>query len=218
MPSFKRRALWRRRSARRYKRRRVTLRKVAKKVRRLNKAMKAEIRYLDTNFTAASLNTTMSANLLNGIQTGDPDNYRQGSMVHMIGLTLHGAIYSYDNTGGAAGYGNVVRVAVVYDKDTKGAIFADTELNQVTNNPLSNKNWNNRKRFKILYNRIFSVDYAKPIVINKTIKLNLDTYYGGNTNTVADIAKGSLYLVAWSDSAAIPDPTWAMRCRLYYNP
>lgn len=181
-------------------------------MRKINKAVKAEIRINTTFQPTTTVNTTAAVTCLNMMQTGDLDGYRMASQIHMISLYVKAQIYGGDTAG------NVVRVAIVYDKQANGAALTDALLNFSTGVPLSQSNWVYRKRFKVLYDKLLPVEATKPIVLRKMVKINRNATYTSSGGSYTDIATGALWIFYISDSGAAPNPTLEYAVRLYYNP
>lgn len=178
----------------------------------LNRAMKAEIRYKDTNFVSTGLSVTGAFTLINGIQTGDLDGFRQGSQINMLGIKGKLTFAVADST-------NLFHVAIIYDKQANASTPLESDVWQVSNVTWTHKNWVNRKRFKIIKEYWFGrSDSNGPIQKQFFVKLNKKTTYLGNSSAYSDIATGALWLFYESDSNVASHPDMNGSLRLFYNP
>jgi len=109
-----------------------------------------------------------------------------------------------------AGTTQTGRVLLVYDKQSN--LAAPTILNVLnTISPTSQKNLDNRKRFRILMDKTFDLGakatgVGERLTFEKYIKLNTPVQYNtANNGTIADIVSGSLYLITLGDVASGAD-------------
>lgn len=117
---------------------------------------------------------------------------------------------------------NYVRVVVLIDKDNyMGGTFAFNSYLQNTGAPVwSYMNMANRKKFKVLMDRVFTLDAAARPIIYKTFKFKINRavmWNNQNTSNVADIRKNNLIIAYWSDSAAPADPTIIFNYKTYWQ-
>lgn len=162
-----------------------------------------EKKTIDVDVTTMEAYSTAQFTLLNGSATGTDFTDRIGRKIIMKSLYLRCSLEPADNSNLA---NSTVRVFVVYDMQTNGAIPAITDILKSAH-PLAQLNLNNRDRFKILYDKLWTPGAVSntatqsfaygPLVTSfkKWKKLNLETIYGGTTAAVASIQTGSLYLV-----------------------
>lgn len=196
---------------------RALARAVTKQQRTLSKVrhvIDCQRRYNAITQTNIAFVTTGTFQLLNGMATGDTDGTREGQCIYLKSIKIRMAIQSdtstTDNT-------NEIRIMLIYDKQPNGAILP---LNQVLYDStagaialLSSRHPDFMKRFAVLYDKNYSLhtlpntgatpgaDVAglpiKFLTISRAFpKGATETQYnGGNAGTVADITRGSLYLV-----------------------
>jgi len=152
--------------------------------------------------------------LINGMTRGDDNNQRIGREVLMRSVML--SYTTYVNV--VSGTDVRVRIMIVYDRQTNTLAPAITDiLNGSTE--VSVRNLSNVRRFSILYDVVHVINsYIEPFgqLYRKYYRrLNHPVVYNsGNAGTVADIVTGSLYLVAFSSTAAdSPGLRYSVRIR-----
>lgn len=156
-----------------------------------------EFKAVDYIGTVAPLNasTTPFVHLLNGIGRGDNINQRNGREILMRSIQFQ---YTCSVTP-VTGVDQQVRVMLVYDRQTNATeLTAAQVLHQA--NTLSPRNLENRKRFKILYDRTHQLNAAgepgSQVTRRFYRRLRHPVTFNALTNgDVADIVTGSLYLV-----------------------
>jgi len=118
--------------------------------------------------------------ILNSIAQGDSDNTRDGDKIKMQNLTIRGDVI------GDAAAPDVVRLVIFHDKQNVIATVADffqgvSEISSV----LQPKNYDQRFRTKVLFDRSWTVSPAGPRIkyFKKVIPLNISTQYQGGTTT-----------------------------------
>jgi len=139
--------------------------------------------------------TNTSVTLLNGIARGDDINERTGREVIMKSIQFTGCTYGTAGTG----IDQLHRVLLVYDRQTNGAALTAAQVLSDTT-PYSPRNLENRKRFKILYDRLFSINASGEAGTRRVFKFyrrlsHPITFNSGDAGDVADITSGSLYLI-----------------------
>lgn len=197
----------RRGSYRPYKKRKVTLRRVVKQVKTLKKYAKADVRYVDNTYTLAGQTTTATLTLINGVAQGDDSNNREGNATFNKMVTLKGRVIPNSST-----VQQNVRIILLYDKQSNGAAPTAADLLEVPTNVDTMRFWNSRARYRFLWDKTFSVGpHGKNFKIVK--KVRAYTKYGtATTGVIANIVKGSIYVVTLSDAAAsTPSVGWVSR-------
>jgi len=176
-----------------------------------------EFKSIDVS-TALAINTTSAMLLLNGIERGDDINQRNGREVTMKSIQLKMA------TTVTAGDGTdqIHRVLVVYDRQTNGAPLTTAQVLQTTD-CFSPRNLENRKRFKILFDRTYNLNASgepgsKHVLRFYRRLLHPITFNGGDAGNVADIITGSLYMiVVGSNVAGVTAGSSTGTCRIRYQ-
>jgi len=188
-----------------------------------NGEFKAKDTNLDYNF-----NTTGTLVLLNGIARGDEISERNGREIMMksIQITMKSAATA------GTGLPQAMRALVVYDKQANAAAPTVAQIleggldSRVTTRM---RNLENRKRFVILMDEVFTVG---PLGVNvgalgadpnhvlkwyKKVHLPVE-FNSGDAGTVADITTGSLYLVTVGDKdSGETDGFGYGMCRIRYT-
>ncbi len=153
---------------------------------------------------------------LTNIGSGDGANSRDGR-----DITIKRITWRYFAVQAALAVVTYLRVILVLDKQTNEAIYtasdllADVTANNAINSPL---NLDNKKRFRILYDKVHLLNDVflngiRPVKYNKdtTIKLTFDA----STPSIADITSNSLSIFLIS-SETTELPTIFSYCRLRF--
>lgn len=154
-----------------------------------------EFKTVDFTDTNLATNTAGTIQLINGVTLGNDITNRVGRQVELRSVQLKGEVYC--TLGGGVDQFN--RVMIVYDRQTNGAAL--TILDVLTSvSPVSLRNLNNRKRFKILMDKLLynnasgEPGSAQPIEYYR--KLRHPVEFNANTFAdVRDIQSGSLYVI-----------------------
>lgn len=179
----------------------------------LRSLINTEFDYVDT-LALQNMPAAGSINLLNGMTQGDGPNNRTGTSIKMKSYEIK---YGLQNN--ATAINTQCRVLLVLDKQSNGAAPVLTDILQ-TNSPYSPRNLNNRKRFKILMDKRYSLSTAGPNNTNdstymKNVETHVQFFSTSNLGTIADISSNALYLVHCSDQAT-NFPTINYYCRVRY--
>lgn len=187
---------------------------------------RGEFKCVDTSSTNGSYNQTGALILLNGIAPGTGLNQRSGREVVMKSIEVHFNGKSTDTTGVPASY----RCMLVYDRQCNGAAPALADIIATTGawNTLSPRNLDNRRRFKILMDRVFTVGAQGDTTTAAGCSSRFcDKFYrrlnhpivfnSGVAGTIADIQTGSLYWITLGDLAAgVTDGEGSVYARVRY--
>lgn len=142
---------------------------------------------------------------------GDDNGARDSSniFIKMFSLRLHASTASTN--------GDIFRCILLWDKQANGGNVQSnlSDVFQSGNDALALRNWYFKRRFKIIWDRTYSIDYRKGIHINKKIKVKKATTYSGNAGTIADIQTGSLWFCTIFGSI---NCAYAYQLRISYNP
>lgn len=142
--------------------------------------------------------------LMNGIAQGTGVSGRIGNKITMT--SAQGRISIYVST---ATTSPSVRCMLVFDSQTNSAVFTGGDLLASAAagvDFLSPLNLNNRERFRILWDRTYTVDTVSTerATFNFYKKMKLPVVYDGTGALVDDIQTGSLYLVIMSSDRTTP--------------
>jgi len=137
--------------------------------------------------------TTWTINVLNDVAQGTTAITRIGRKILMKSLLVQGWVNLSSPT--------VLRILIIYDRQPNGALPGATDV-LTSNTLMAAMNLDNRDRFICLAD-IFPGDDAENLTGNATngfgwkrfIKMNLETIYGGNAGSIADINTGSLLIM-----------------------
>lgn len=219
---------------RRSKKSKPTTKTLDKRIKRINK--RQELRWVDRVDNAMPIVATPVLHLLNGTTKGD-NVYatRQADEFYMTSFQIRYEVL----TSGNVLANTIVRVVIVYDRQSNGAaataatIFDETNDTNVVYCPY---NRDYQKRYKILYDKTVEINplavaattVASGVVtamipasrfihkkrrIAKTVKC-IQT---SNTGLIADIEMGAVYLCAFSDQGAGNAPQVVYHSRIYYK-
>jgi len=169
-------------------------------VRGLNLAP-GEFKAVDVH-AATAVTTTPIVVLLNGIARGDDINERTGREVDMRSIQFSAQVRAATTTG----VDQTHRVLIVYDRQTNAAAPTMAQVCESATIQAP-RNLENRKRFSILFDKIYNLNAADESGSSRQIRwyrhLNHpETFNSGDAATVADITTGSVYLIALGTEAA----------------
>lgn len=143
----------------------------------------------------------VNCTLLNGVATGTDYTNRIGRTITMSSILIRFKFYVNTSTN----TGDTIRIMLIYDTQTNGAIPTSTDVLQ-TANYMEPVNLNNRDRFLVLRDKFIGMPAAvitpplvagspREVPVKMYLKLNKDTIYGGTTSGIASIQSGALYLL-----------------------
>ena len=178
-------------------------------------AINMEFKSIDVAGTNAA-NTTPAFSLLDGCAQGSDINQRVGRQITLRSVQLRG----YEQSAAAAGVDQVHRIVLVYDRQSNGVAPVIGDILQASS-VTAPRNLNNRRRFKILMDRIMVCNATAESGSNVTWQFYRKLrhpveFNAGNAGTVADIQSGSLYLMVVTNiapGAGAGDSYWNARVR-----
>lgn len=221
----------------RHRRRAPTNKSLAKSIKKINNKM--ELKQNDVFQNSVAIDDTAGSGvftLLNGVATGDTNIARDGDEVHATSIQFRGILVSSSAQVGIT----FVRQIVFWDSQPNGApptMGTLLDLSTITNANFAPYNRNYQKRYKILYDKLFTFNpmlelttgTVAPPGTNTTssvvqmqkafrrkIRLNRTIKYSGDTGAIGDIASNSLYLFQVSNQAANL-PVAVAGYRLYFK-
>lgn len=198
------------------------IKKLKKDVSKLNKAMKAELRFHSTATVATDFTQAIAPVLLNGMEAGDIDGKRDSSMIQMKSVDIRMRVYVDEAKVVATDEAILFRCTLVYDRRPDKALLLTQDLFQTggtaSRNVYAPPLFTYRKRFKILYDRQFTIKpYANTrgavgtatadnpsihIKVRKRLNLPVEYIAGAGAGDISDITKGSLYWIVHSETDA----------------
>ena len=168
--------------------------------------------------SAAKWTTTVATwtiTVLNDVAQGTTAITRLGRKILMKSVLVQGTLTNSSGQG---------RILIVYDRQANGAAPAATDV-LTSNTIMAIQNLDNRDRFIILAD-IFP--YAQDetlaagnngsgsggiMAYKRYIKCNLETIYGGNAGTIADINSGSLLMLTNCNGGTVAGESGIVRVR-----
>lgn len=203
----------RRRYRRRYPRKNLA-RKVRTVSRRVNRLYRQrETKRFDTDALGAAISTTGTFYLLNGIAQGNDVINRDGNEVYIHKLNFKISLFNADSS-------NKIRVIIFIDSQANAAAPSVSDvLQDAANYPiLTPLNYDNKKRFRILLNKVFVTDTDDPTSTFQLYrKIGRKVQYSGSAGGIATIKRNSLFLLLISDSNASSHPTIDYISRIYFT-
>ena len=180
---------------------------VIRRARGLNRARRGlqlaqgEFKSVDTAISQV-IDQTGAVTLVNGIARGDEIFERNGREVVMKSIEFHCRCYATAGTGAD----QIGRILIVYDRQTNGAALTGAQVLD-SFNTVAARNLENRRRFKILYDRRFVINASGEPQSAKLFNFyrrlaHPVTFNSGDAATVADIMTGSLYLLSVGTNVA----------------
>lgn len=191
--------------------------KMAKKALSL---INVEYKYLDVTAGSQNMTGTPTIVLLNGCQTGDTATTRDGQSILLKSIYCQFMVYMDPSS---TTY-NIVRFMLVLDTQPNATVMSAADLfqnNTSGTNVVSPININYGKRFKVLYDKRFSLNATqiREKVWKYFKRLKFHTKFNtGNAGTIADITSNALYLVFVNDNnVTTPDCQYYVRLRFIDN-
>lgn len=167
---------------------------------------------------------------------GTTSTSRVGSQIKMSRLTARWIIQGTTSALTGDAYNTIrlmVAVVKVTNNQSAATFFTPSyflqDTSTVNTSMTSQYNWDNRKNFKILYDKlIFVSDPAVAYANGDTnlpfmrkgkvnVKLNRTAQFSANTGGSTDVEKNYLLMFAFSDSAATSHPTLIWQSRVTYR-
>jgi len=145
--------------------------------------------------------TSAQVRLLNGIARGDEINERVGREVTLRSIQFNYTPHVTSVTGGDQQH----RVLLVYDRQTNATALTAAQV-LLTADTIAPRNLENRKRFKILFDRTVALNASGEPGSSVTRRFYRKlrhpvSFNAGDAGTVADIVTGSLYLIVIGTTA-----------------
>lgn len=187
-----------------------------KKLNYLARVVRPDTKYWDNGYTQNAITTTPGILCLNAdIDQGDTSTTRIGRKILVLDCFIKGLL-TFDEMATAS----QVRVILFKNHDTKGAsasassLLNDTSVEDILVSP---RNMQFITRFKVLYDRLFTLCADKPNVRFKIYKkVFMPVLYSGTGNGITDIVDYSLNLLLVSNES-VNSPDITMSARLRYS-
>lgn len=179
--------------------------------------LNVEYKCHDTQLSSLAITTVATIHALTNVAQGDTTNERDGNQMKITRNLLR-----YSVVGGPAD-DTLIRVMLVLDKQTNGALYAISDLLQdtsVTDIIISPLNLDNKFRFRVLYDRVHSLssEGKNSINVSKMFKMGLRIRFDANDQMITDLTSYSLSFVAVANQATnTPNLTLFNRVRFVDN-
>lgn len=179
-----------------------------------------EVKFIDSVSGVGSVGPTGGVALINGIIQGDDYNQREGRKVTWTSLLFRGTIFSNNSSD----VGDVIRVMVVWDNQSNGALPAVGDVLQTVDYH-SPMNLNNRDRFMVLCDNYYTAEALAvsggaltagapcPNFFNIYKKFNLSTIFSATTANIGAISTGSMFVLAISLATNVSQLSYTARLR-----
>ncbi len=181
----------------------------------VKRLLNVEFNHHDVQTNLQAIGTTATITQLSNISQGDTSTTRDGDSIKITAISG-----KYDFLTNPSATVSIIRIMLVLDKQTNGAIYSigdlleDTTAQDILVTPL---NLDNKHRFKILWSR--KIHLSKTGEGGRTVKfykkVSIKLRYGTNLGTIADLNSDSLSLVMVSTQAT-NTPTVTSYTRLRY--
>lgn len=216
-----------------------TLTSKVNKLSRIVKSNRNEAQLVEVNVAVAAVasSTATPATLLTDIDEGDGIGQRAGSEIKIFSVSIK-EILSTSYVGTSAGIPAntwVYRIMLFIDKNTQPTATVPIasevlELSTITDPTVAYMNWDNRHRFRMLYDKrvvvpsvqqtaaLSTSDARLQRIVSKHCKLNHRPHF--NTNDGANLGKGMIYLLIITNQAAAANtnqPAIQSNIRLLYT-
>lgn len=177
--------------------------------------MRQEVKYNDINYVGPLAPIgIMTSVLLDGVQQGTDYNQRIGRQINILSFELRYIFYNYQTLTNA-GYPTLIRMMLVRDRQSNGAVYTPGTLLQNITTPttqcLSATNINTKDRFHIYWDKLIELNpMGAPVAITPSgtfpAAIRADKYYrkftrpikvtyGGTAGTIGSINTNGLFLV-----------------------
>lgn len=178
----------------------------------IRRFINTEFHLSDTIASNASVSSTTTITLLNGLQLGDTTTTRTGQSIKM-----DRSDFRFIMRGNVTAVTCFLRVIVVVDKQANSAAPASGDL-LAADTVIAPYTFASQQRFIPLFDETFALPSSGQACITKAVGVNTIqhvTYNAGNAGTIADISSNSLYLYMLSDQAT-NTPTISYYYRLWF--
>lgn len=171
-----------------------------------------EVKYIDTDVNVSIGDSSdPEIILLNGVAQGSDNTSRIGRKFLMTALQYNLTVSASTTQLATASYVNgkdSIRVAVVYDKQANSAAPTVAQVWNVANNardPMAVRNVDYIERFTVLCDDLVNINVSATTaqVIQRYQRLALPVHNDGTGATIADLDRGSLYLIMFDQNTSV---------------
>ncbi len=181
----------------------------------LKRLLNVEVKNFDVQQSAVAIADAPAIIQLSNIPQGDSTNQRDGSQCKMVSLELNFTLNQ-----SASAVITHVRIMVVLDKQTNQAIYGAADLLEdvtIRDIIISPRNLDNKNRFQVLYDHVFSFSNSGRLGAVTKMHINKDIIfrYDASTPSIADLTQNSLSLLQVATEVT-NDPSISMFSRLRF--
>jgi len=197
-----------------------TLKKLDKKINRVYKNIAQEIKVLDSAYTFLPDRDGSATNMyaLSAVAQGDTDITRDGLKIKMKSIQIKGQVYQDLDV-----QSSTVRCLVFIDRNYENGVpptcaqLLENGYFGTPSAPYSMRNRKERERFKVIYDKLFTLnkDGANTLPFNIYRRLSNVGTYAGTTNS--EYGKNMVWMCWMSGQADIDKPTVNCVTRLAYT-
>ncbi len=191
---------------------------LANQVFKLKRMINVEYKNFDIQLTNGTATSAGAIQQASNIGQGDTTITRDGNQVKALSIFFRCNVKM-----NASARASSVRIMLVLDKQTNGAIYTmadlllDVTADDIITSPL---NIDNKFRFKVIYDKVFSLSITGTQLINfkKYFKINLPIRFDAAAATIAAVTSNSLSIVRITDEDInLPTVTYTHRLRFVDN-
>lgn len=182
----------------------------------VKKLLNVEFKFHDVQLTNETIPIIPLITQISNIALGDTDVTRDGSQIKAVRLNIKWTV----QVNATAATQNRMRIMVVQDKQTNGAIYTDTDLLQdvsAQDGIVSMNNLDNKFRFRVLFDRRIAVSSdgtaTKFVSFNK--KLQMKIRFDADAAAITSLTSNSISVLMLSNHATLT-PSVTMFSRLRY--
>lgn len=221
--AFRRKKVYRRK--RTYKRKTQGVAKVAAAVRTLARQVRPELKYYDYPLNVSPSRIGVIHNLLDAISLGTNQGHRVGNKINPLSIYGHGAVRFNQNTSSETQMLRVILFRAHNDNGQTFQVYSDptSPVGVLTDQPIDSSinmkapyHWNNRKRFRIIYDKTFTLQSGGTAIrqLNWRFKLKGATTYAESDSN--ELNNNGLYILFVSDHNT-DSPNFQWNARLCYT-
>lgn len=170
-----------------------------------------EFKFIDIAYSAAITEDDQTLGMtasyaLNQCQQGTGESNRDGNKIVVTGIGMTGHVQYTPDVAGGAGAPFIVKLALVQDKQTNGAVLDPDNVYRASGtasqSPYTYRNLEYSKRFKVLWHKLIvvrptcNIAATTPAICRVPFsfykQMKMPTEFHGNAGTIADITDNSL--------------------------
>jgi hypothetical protein len=180
-----------------------------------------EQKFFDTKTYLQSATSTPAQDALSAVPQGDTDNARDGDAINLIKLWYKFECY-IQGIGGTNDFSNQVRLIFYqWHPMSTGAAPVPAnvllDLSVAQSATMSAYQWDNRKDYKILYDRTFNLSGNGPSDMGTMGTINLKNVQSRFSNGSSTLATNQIYSMVMSDSLVATHPQFNLYTRVIYT-